>query len=67
VVYQRVERDAVAVQDSLGNAYPQQRWLMLYHSTQYTIDYWLQHYVPEDTLELATALMPSSFASRGQP
>jgi hypothetical protein len=55
VVYPRVERDAVAVQDSLGNAYPQQRWLMLYHSTQYTIDYWLQHCAPEDTLELATA------------
>jgi hypothetical protein len=55
VVYQRVERDAVAVQDSLCNAYPQQRWLMLYHSTQYTIDYWLQHCAPEDTLELATA------------
>jgi hypothetical protein len=50
-----VERDAVAVQDCLGNAYPQQWWLMLYHSTQYTIDYWLQHCAPEDTLELATA------------
>jgi hypothetical protein len=55
VVYPRVERDAVAVQDSLGSAYPQQRWLMLYHSTQYMIDYWLQHCAPEDTLELATA------------
>jgi hypothetical protein len=55
VVYPRVERDAVAVQDSLSNAYTQQQWLMLYHSTQYTIDYWLQHCAPEDTLELATA------------
>jgi hypothetical protein len=52
--YLEVEREILQVHDKLGAGHPQQRWLMLLKSSQFRIDYLLQHCKPDDTAELAT-------------
>lgn len=52
--YAEIEAEVLLVDSKLGAAYPQQRWLMLTKSSQFRLDYLLQHCKPEDTASIAT-------------
>ncbi|MGA1354560.1 MAG: hypothetical protein ACO32I_07295, partial [Candidatus Limnocylindrus sp.] len=51
--YAEIEAEILEIDTKLGAAYPQQRWLMLTNSSQFRLDYLLQHCKPEDTAAIA--------------